>query len=65
MSKIIKNKEILGGEPVIKGTRIAVSAIVGQIKNGNGDKNYVRKIYPHLSQKDIDTALEYASENIK
>ena len=63
--KIVKNKEILNNAPVVEGTRISVSAIVGQLSVGNGDKDYVKKVFPSLKQKDIDVALEYASEHIK
>lgn len=61
--KIIKDDKILGGSPVIEGTRISVSAILGQLKVGNGrGREYVREIYPQLTQRDIDAVLEYASK---
>lgn len=63
--QIIKDKEILGGSPVIEGTRISVSAVLGQLSVGNGDKGYLKKVYPQLTQDDIDVALQYASEHVR
>ncbi len=59
-SKIVKDKRILGGKPVIQGTRIPVTAVLEQLKNGNGTGKHVKDMYPHLSRRDIDAALEYA-----
>lgn len=60
--RIIKDKDILRGTAVVKGTRISVSAILDQLSVGNGDKQYVKKIYPQLKQNDIDDALGYAAD---
>jgi len=63
--KVVKNKKILNGEPVIKGTRIPVASIVGQFsKNGCNFKD-IKKIYPQLSKKQVQAALEYSAKNLK
>ena len=64
MSQIIKDKRILGGQPIIKGTRIAVADVLGQLKNGHGTGIHVKEMFPHLKQSDIDAALEYARKNL-
>jgi uncharacterized protein (DUF433 family) len=44
---IVKNKEILGGEPIIKGTRTSVRAIVESWRIGLSPEEIVIHI-PHL-----------------
>jgi uncharacterized protein (DUF433 family) len=57
---IIKDKDIMGGVPVIKGTRIPVSLIYGLMARGYSLK-YLTKAYG-ISKKQIQAALEYASD---
>ncbi len=64
-SRIIRNKRILGGKPVIEGTRISVSAVLDQLKNGHGTGKHVREMYPQLSERQIDAAIEFASKKIE
>ncbi len=64
MSKIISDRKILGGRPVISGTRISVSAVLHQLKNGNGTGKHVKEMYPQLTEKQVDIALEFASKFI-
>jgi len=63
--KIITNKKILGGRPIIEGTRIPVSAVLDQLKNGHGTGKHVREMYPQLSEQQIDAALDFASKRIE
>lgn len=63
--QITKNKSILHGAPVIAGTRIPVAAVLGQLSVGNGNRKYLKKVYPQLKQEEIDAALEYASKHLK
>ena len=60
--KIIRNKKILGGRPIIQGTRIPVSAVLYQLENGHGKGKHVRDMYPQLSEEQIDAAIEYGSQ---
>lgn len=60
---IIKNKKILGGKPVIEGTRIPVSAVITQYKNGDGS-GHVHEMFPHLTERQIDAALDYATKKL-
>ncbi len=51
---------IMGGRACIRGMRIPVSVVVGQIAHGaNWDE--VLKGYPDLEPEDIQQALEYAA----
>lgn len=63
--KIITNKRILGGRPVIEGTRIPVSAVLDQLKNGHGTGKHVREMYPQLSERQIDAVLDFASKKVE
>jgi len=63
--EVVKDKDILSGKPTLSGTRISVSAVLGQLKVGNGDKSYIKKVYPQLTQEHVDTALEYARKHIR
>ncbi|MEW6120241.1 MAG: DUF433 domain-containing protein [Pseudomonadota bacterium] len=58
-TRITRDPEVLGGKPVIKGTRISVELIVGWRANG-WDIEQILKAYPTLSQEDIEAALEYS-----
>ena len=63
--KITTNKNILGGKPVIEGTRISVGAVLGQLKNGHGTGKHVREMYPQLSEQQIDAAIDFAREKVE
>jgi uncharacterized protein (DUF433 family) len=59
-AKVIKDKDIMGGIPVIKGTRIPVSLIYGLMARGYGSE-YLTNAYG-ISKKQIQAALEYAAD---
>lgn len=62
--RIILNKEILAGKPIIKGTRIPVYLILELLASGM-DESEVISEYPQLTTKDIKAALAYASNVIR
>ena len=61
--KIVSKLNILGGKPVIKGTRISVSLILNLTAHGL-DAEEIVKEYPHLKASDVFAALEYAEKVI-
>ena len=61
--KIISDPNILGGKPVIAGTRISVELILDRIAAGMGEKEILLD-YPHLTAKQIQTAVSYAKRVI-
>jgi uncharacterized protein (DUF433 family) len=67
MSDIIEsNPEILGGKPIIKGTRIPV-ALVYELIGLNYSISEILKEYPHLNRDVIVTILNIgkdANENL-
>lgn len=60
MAKIIANPGILGGKPVIEGTRLSVEHILGLLANGMSNKEIIES-YPILSEESIQAALAYAA----
>ena len=58
--RITFNPEIMGGRACLRGMRIPVSVIVGQIAHG-ADRAEIRRDYPDLDTEDIQQALEYAA----
>ena len=62
MSDIIEsNPEILGGKPIIKGTRIPV-ALIYELIGLNYSINQILEEYPHLNKEIILTLLEIGKE---
>jgi len=62
MSDIIEsNPEILGGKPIIKGTRIPV-ALIYELIGLNYSINQILEEYPHLNKKIILALLEIGKE---
>jgi uncharacterized protein (DUF433 family) len=55
---ITRNPAILGGEPVVAGTRVPVRAIVLTHRYAPDDE-YIYAAYPFVSRTDIDEALAY------
>jgi len=58
------SQDILGGKPVIKGTRISVEFILELLVNG-WDIQEIIKNYPQLSKEDILAAIEYSLQIVK
>jgi uncharacterized protein (DUF433 family) len=61
MDRIVIDQGILGGKPVIKGTRIPIYLIVELLGNGLSEKEVLWQ-YPGLKEEDIKAALLYASK---
>lgn len=59
---IVRDNEILGGEPVIKGTRTTVRAIVESWRLGLSPEEIVIHM-PHLTLAQVFEALSYYSDH--
>jgi uncharacterized protein (DUF433 family) len=62
--KINRKLGILGGKPVIKGTRITVDFILELLAQG-WTVEHILKNYPQLKRRDISVALEYSVKALK
>jgi len=60
-SRITLDSRVMTGKPVIRGTRVPVDLIVRLIAQGK-TFDEVLSDYPQLTRKDIQAALEYASQ---
>ena len=58
--RITFDTKIMGGRACIRGMRIPVSVIVGQLAHGATTEE-VLKDYPDLDREDVRQALEYAA----
>jgi uncharacterized protein (DUF433 family) len=63
-SRITSNQAILNGKPCIKGTRISIEFILELLSSG-ATFNDILKNYPHLTEEDLQEALQYASRFLK
>lgn len=53
------NEEIMGGTPVIRGTRMTVYAVRGRLDGGDPMEDLLSE-YPHINREAFETALLYA-----
>lgn len=58
--RITFDPQIMGGRACIRGMRIPVSVIVGQIASG-ATVEEILKGYPELESADVQQALQYAA----
>jgi uncharacterized protein (DUF433 family) len=63
MNRIEINPAVLGGKPVIVGTRIPVELILRKLSEGATEAE-LRDAYPRLTLEDIRAALGYAAETV-
>ena len=59
MDRITRNPAVMGGKACIRGMRVTVSMIVGQIGAGHSIEELLAS-YPYLEREDILQALRYA-----
>ncbi len=62
--RIVINLRIMGGKPVIKGTRIPVYFILELIANGWAIDDILKE-YPHLTREDVLAAVRYAARVLR
>jgi uncharacterized protein (DUF433 family) len=60
MDRITRNPAVMGGKACIRGMRVTVSMIVGQIGAGHTIEELLAS-YPYLEREDILQALRYAA----
>jgi uncharacterized protein (DUF433 family) len=57
-SRITQNPEVMGGKPCVRGLRVTVGMIVGQIGAGRSVEDLLSD-YPYLEREDVLEALRY------
>jgi uncharacterized protein (DUF433 family) len=59
-TRITQNPAVMGGKPCIRGMRVTVGMIVGQIGAGMSIDQLLAD-YPYLEREDVLEALRYAA----
>ena len=59
-TRITQNPAVMGGKPCIRGLRVTVGMIVGQIGAGRSIEQLLAD-YPYLQREDVLEALRYAA----
>lgn len=61
IERITTDPKVMGGKPVIKGTRVTVETIVKLVASGASNKEIIED-FPHIAEEDIRAALLYAAK---
>ena len=61
---IVSDPKIMGGAPVIKGTRVPMEVILYRLKDGNSVKA-IQKMYPWISFNVLSGAIEEVIQSIR
>ena len=59
-TRIVQDPAVMGGKPCIRGLRVTVGAIVGQLGAGRTIEELIAD-YPYLGRDEILEALRYAA----
>ena len=62
--RVVSIPGVVGGKPVIKGTRIPVALILERLEEDT-DTKLLFEDYPQLTQEDIKASLWYAKELVQ
>ena len=60
MAGVTTDPEVCSGKPVIEGTRVLVSVILGQLAGGYSIERVLQS-FPELRREDVVAGIEYAS----
>jgi uncharacterized protein (DUF433 family) len=61
LERIVVNQKIMGGKPIVKGTRITVEQVLKMLAQDLTTKEILMD-YPHLSKDDVTAVLLYAAK---
>ena len=60
LDRITHDPDVMGGKPCIRGLRVTVGTIIGQLAAGHSEAR-ILEAYPYLEPEDIRAALSYAA----
>jgi uncharacterized protein (DUF433 family) len=60
LDRITTNPRILGGKPIIRGTRVSVELVLDHLAHEMSFEA-MRDVFPHLTQADISACIKYAA----
>jgi uncharacterized protein (DUF433 family) len=61
LERIVINPKIMGGKPIVLGTRITVEQVLKLLAQGLSVKD-ILKDYPHLTEDDVSAVLLYSAK---
>ena len=62
--RIVLDPKVLGGKPIVKGTRLAVEFVIDLLAQGWAEDEILEN-YPGLAREDISACLRYATEVLR
>jgi uncharacterized protein (DUF433 family) len=62
--RIVSDPDILGGKPIVRGTRISVEFILELVASGGSVADIVRN-YPFLTEPDVREAILFAAGSLR
>lgn len=57
--RISRNPAVLGGKPIIRGTRISVELVLGWVESGV-PVDQILDDYPNLDREDVEAAIAFS-----
>ena len=64
IDRITAHSKILGGKPIIRGTRLSVEFILDLLASDVSEEEILED-YPHVTKDDIHACLRYAARSCK
>ncbi len=61
---IVSDPDILGGKPILKGTRLSVEFVL-ELLAGGWTAKVIQENYPNLTEERIRAVLSYAAETFR
>jgi uncharacterized protein (DUF433 family) len=58
--RIVRNPQICGGEPVLKGTRVTLRTVLASLAQGDSVED-ILKDFPSLKPEDVRAAIAFAA----
>ena len=62
LSRIIRDPQICGGQPVFKGTRVTLRTVLASLAEGDTAEEILRQ-FPSLKAEDIRAAIAFAASS--
>ena len=62
LSRIIRDPQICGGQPVFKGTRVTLRTVLASLAEGDPVEEILRQ-FPSLKTEDIRAAIAFAASS--
>lgn len=63
--RIVSHPDILGGKPIIKGTRLSVDVVMHLMRSPGGTSEFMLKNYPFITREDLKACHEFAKTGAK